>query len=471
MNSQEEKSPKAVRNGRNIDAVIAFLGVEVIGLTLFGFGGAFGLKLLQLFAVFLAFLAYPFLAKCIDKETMKSSLKWLIPLACFALLSSFSAFFFAYYGGTSGLFNFFFYSLLQFLGILGFFVLGACLRYIAPLKREYIIYGLLGTLALYVLIITIYSLARYGFFYAARFAGQVYYWDGVLFRVASEGKALVGFKLEEASLLYATAPAFILAASGCGLFALKPKEEKTKFIVVACAAALGLVSLAVIPDTASLKVLLAIYAFMGVIRLVDYLRKKNEKFQKNTDFALKIVFFVLIGIVGLGLLAFLIEPMTGLLAKIGIVKENGFFGTIVQQIEDAYYNGAANKPFFNISSILFGYHPNSLSVHLGRIYEFNLLWQNGLPCFLLLVYLCFYFIKKERDYLFSDVDTLGEKFVFISLILAIFLRFSLFDSEIPLVHSASPIFVPFASSSWHFVLMALLGLTFIPKKAKEEAHE
>ena len=86
MNSQEEKSPKAVRNGRNIDAVIAFLGVEVIGLTLFGFGGAFGLKLLQLFAVFLAFLAYPFLAKCIDKETMKSSLKWLIPLAFFGIL-------------------------------------------------------------------------------------------------------------------------------------------------------------------------------------------------------------------------------------------------------------------------------------------------------------------------------------------------------------------------------------------------
>ena len=47
----------------------------------------------------------------------------------------FSAFFFVYYGGTAGMFSFILYSLLQFLGILAFFVLGASIRYIEPLKR------------------------------------------------------------------------------------------------------------------------------------------------------------------------------------------------------------------------------------------------------------------------------------------------------------------------------------------------
>jgi Na+/citrate or Na+/malate symporter len=105
---------------------------------------------------------------------------------------------------------------------------------------------------------------------------------------------------------------------------------------------------------------------------------------------------------------------------------------------------------------------------LERIYEFNVLWQNGVPAFLLMVYLIFFFIKKQRDYLFEGKDTLGEKFVFIALILAIFIRFSLFDDEMPLIHASEQAFIPFLSSNMHYALMALLGLTYVPMKAKEK---
>jgi len=471
---EEKKEIKREPSIKRFDTVIAFLAVELIGLVLFGFGGVFGLKFLQLIAIFLAFLAFPFLSHNIDSKTMKANAKWLIPLAAFALLGSFSAFFFAYYGGTAGIFSFILYSLLQFLGILAFFVLGASIRYIEPLKREFIIYGVLGALGLYVLIVTLYSLARYGFFYAARYDGMVYYYDGVLFRIAREGKALMGFSFAEVNITYAGTPAFILAASGCGLFALKPKEEKIKFIVVGSLALLGVLSLAFMPHKLSLLVLLAVYAVMGLVRLVTYFRQRSEIAKKKWDFALKIAFFVLIGIVGIGLILLFIETKTGLLAKIGLVKEGNFFGRIVVQIEDVLYNGSANKPFLSVSSILFGYHPTALTVHLERIYEFNVLWQNGVPAFLLMVYLIFFFIKKQRDYLFEGKDTLGEKFVFIALILAIFIRFSLFDDEMPLIHASEQAFIPFLSSNMHYALMALLGLTYVPMKAKEKevaAHE
>ena len=465
---EEKKESKQEPSIKRFDTVIAFLAVELIGLVLFGFGGVFGLKFLQLIAIFLAFLAFPFLSHNIDSKTMKANAKWLIPLAAFALLGSVSAFFFVYYGGPAGMFSFILYSLLQFLGILAFFVLGASIRYIEPLKREFIIYGLLGALGLYVLLVTLYSLARYGFFYAARYDGMVYYYDGVLFRIAREGKALMGFSFSEVTIAYAGTPAFILAASGCGLFALKPKEEKIKFIVVGSLALLGILSLAFMPHKLSLLVLLAVYAVMGLLRLVHYFRQRSEIARKKWDFALKIAFFVLIGMVGIGLILLFIETKTGLLAKIGLVKEGNFFGRIVVQIEDVLYNGSANKPFLSASSILFGYHPTTLTVHLERIYEFNVLWQNGVPAFLLMVYLIFFFIKKQRDYLFEGKDTLGEKFVFIALILAIFIRFSLFDDEMPLIHASEQAFIPFLSSNMHYALMALLGLTYVPMKAKEK---
>ena len=182
---EEEKqvvneAPKKSDEGflKRYDTVFAFLGLEVIALMLFGLGGATGQTIVKVLSVALGLLAYPFVKAEYGKETIKKNAIRLIPLWVFFLVIGFSAFWVDVYSST---FSAIVLNLMEALGLFGMFLLGFTLKCIKALKRDIILLVILGSLALYVLVVGIYTFARYGFFYQSFYAGRVYYYDGVLF--------------------------------------------------------------------------------------------------------------------------------------------------------------------------------------------------------------------------------------------------------------------------------------------------
>ena len=143
---------------RRYDTVIAFLGIEIVALIFFGFGGVLGLSILKVLGAFLAFVGFPFIENAYSKAERKTLFFRLIPALVFFLLLGLSSFWFSYYGSPfSAIVN----ALVQFLGCFGAFALGFVLHSIPSLRIEKVIFGIQVGLALLVTIAGIYSFARY----------------------------------------------------------------------------------------------------------------------------------------------------------------------------------------------------------------------------------------------------------------------------------------------------------------------
>ena len=463
------------------DTVIAFLCLEILALTSFGLGGSFGIKLLEILGFFIGILSFGYAKNNFDKDTVKKNAKWLAPLGLFFVLLGFSAFFFKYYGGGSGggvsAITSILYLLLETLGLVGFFLLGLGMRQHGQIKKEYILYALLGGLALYCVITGFYNLIRYGFFYAGIYRGLVYYYQGVFFRVDLEAKALIGFSFKEVSLDYACLPAIVLACSGVGLLRMNPKKDERKFFVLLGLAGVGLLYLLLIPAWQQLVLVAVVYAFFGLYFLARFLDGKYEKGHTVVKWTSLVLYGLLIA--GVAFVAFAVITDS----KIGIVTKlfNGVLGRVpasvqnaLEAVKDCLYNGASKGDLGKIdfASLLFGYNPsgNDIRVHPTRFFEINVLWQNGLIAFLLLCFLLCLFVKKERDYLRrSGEEEFPFRLTIVAMLLGIILHVSFFSDEMPLVHGED--FLPFSHGHVMLLVAFLLGISYEIEKKKEAVYE
>ena len=456
---------------KQFDTIMAFLGLEVIALTCFGIGGATGIKLLEILGFFVSLFTYPFIRNNFSGADIKANLKWLIPLGIFMVLMGFSGFFMKYYGGI-GLTSIV-YCLLEALGLAGFFLLGFGMRNIDVVKREYILYAFLGGLALYCVIAGGYSLIRYGVFHAAIYNNLFYYYKGVLFPVYSETKALIGFKFMEASLDYACIPSLILGCSGVGLIGLKPKGNTRKFVLLAVFTAIGVLYSLLIPYWPTLAVMAVVYVFALCYRLVRKLTHNEINKKVRTTFT--VIYFALMAITIVGIFLLLLENRLGVYSNLlntVLHRVPQSIQNMFSAVNDAVYNGAdkASLHQLNIASLLFGYQPDVLTVHMTRFFEINILWQNGLIAFLLLFAIFFFYLKNSRDYLAEGKEDLPYRLSLVCMMLGLFAYMSLFADEMPLVHDTS--FMPFTQSNYFLALFFLMGLTFVPSKPKEAVlHE
>ena len=470
----EQQKPRQDDFTKRFDTIFAFLILEIIALASFGIGGALGIRLLQIIGFFLSLFSIPFIQNNYTKQDLKPNLPWLIPLGLFCLLMGFSAFFFRAYGGF-GL-NSMVYMLLETLGLAGFFLLGVAANFIPVLKKEYLLYALLGGLALYCVIVGIYSLIRYGFFYAALYKGMFYYYQGVLYPVSTEGKALLGFEFGEVSLKYGCLASLLLGSSGAGLFALSPKKEGRKFLILAALAGVGILYNLLIPYLPALAFMAFVYVFAGLYCLLRHLLRNDEKKRGVVQKVFVFIYFILIGVVALGTLALLLDGKLHILSnllKAVFGRVPGRLQVFFDAANDAVYNGAVNADLgrIDLMSLLFGYRtPTAGSLHLTSIFELNVLWQNGFLAFGLLCFVIFFAFKQGRDYLREGKEDLHFRLAIAMMALAIFLYASLFADDQPIVHGQQLSF--FTQSNYMMVSFFLLGLMTMPKKAKEvEVHE
>ncbi len=462
------------------DTVIAFLSLEALALISFGLGGSFGIKIFDILGFFIGILSFGY-AKNYLMPDLKYNLKWLVPLGLFFVLLGFSAFYFKYYGGLEGgvvnSLTSILYLLLETLGLVGFFLLGLGMRYHGQIKKEYILYALLGGLALYCVLVGFYNLIRYGFFYAGIYRGLVYYYQGVLYRVDQEAKAFLGFTFKETSLSYACLPAFVLACSGVGLFKLNPKTDEKKFYILLLLAAIGLLFLLLIPAWQMLIVLLVVYAFFGLYFLVRHFGDKDEKKKAIFNKVSLVLYALLIAGVAFLVFALLTENRLGIISKLltGVIgRVPASIQTALKAVQDCIYNGAVNADLHkvNLVSLLFGFNPSgsSISIHPTRFFEINILWQNGLLAFLLLCFLILLFVKKERDYLRNASQAeYPFRLSVVAMLLGIVVYMSFFADDLPLIHGNE--FLPFTHGHIMLIAAFLLGVSYEIETKKEVAHE
>lgn len=475
---EENKTRNTRSFTEQFDTIFAFLCLEIIALTCFGIGGATGIRILEIIGFFVSLFTFPFIQNNFDRKDLKPNLWWIIPMGITLLLFGFSKFYFSIYGGVN--LTSLVYGLLEVLGLAGFFILGFAVKFIPPAKKEYIQYAFFGGLALYCLIVGIYSIARYGLFYAAIYRDMYYYYKGVFFPVFSEGKALVGFEFTEVSLKYACMFSVPLGCSGVGLFGVNPKKQTRHFVILASLAGIGVLYALLTPYLPALIIMLVVYAFAGLYHLVRHLTEGNQKRQQGVRKGFKIAYFIFAGLVFVGIILLVFESKLHVISRVCEAifhRVPGFLTSIFDAVDDAVYNGAANADLgkINFASLLFGFDPSRTSTggiqgHPTSIFEINLLWQNGLLALLGFVFLVFVGLKHGRDFLFeANKEELPFRLSMVGALLGIFVYISLFSNELPLSHGAD--FMPLSRSNIMMAMMFLFGVIAMPKKAEVAQHE
>lgn len=453
------------------DTVLSFLSLEVLCLGSFALGGALGLTIFRVLSLFLSFITMSFLFNNYRAEEKKRYWICLIPFLCLALLLGVSRFFLT---SSSSFFGGLINGLVISVGLVGFFLLGQGAKSIPALKKDIILLCLGGTLALMVLIPGFYSLVRYGFFYAQRYKGMVYYYDGVVFKIATETKALNGFSFLEASLSYGKFASFLLSLSAIPCLFISPKKETKRFLCFLGFGLFGLLDLIFVPFWLALILVAFVYLLAAIYRLVWGKVSKNNG-QDKADKVLRVCFFVLLGLVLAGLLVLVIDALTNsILSKLPIKavqasRQSGLLYRVASAIRAVFFEEGDSGKKLNLLGMLFGVSSTYASDKLlTRIFEFSLLWENGIIAFGLFLFCVFFMIKESHRFLLKDKERMDYKVALVSLLLGLFLYLSIFNDELPFRHSN-------AFSSWSrepFPMLAcfVCGLIYTHKE-KEVAHE
>ncbi len=453
------------------DTVLSFLSLEVLCLGTFALGGALGLTIFRILSLFLSVITIGFLFNNYRAEEKKRYWICLIPFFCLALLLGLSRFFLT--SGTS-LFSNFVNGLVVSVGLVGFFLLGQGVKSIPVLKKDIILLCLGGTLALMVLIPGFYSLIRYGFFYAQRYKGMVYYYDGVVFQIANETKALSGFSFLEVSLSYGKLASFLLSLAAIPCMFISPKKETKRFLCFLGFGLFGLFDLIIVPFWLALILVAFIYLLALIYRLV-WGKVQKDNSQEKADKVLKICFFVLIGLVLAGLLVLTIDALTNsIISKLPIKavqtsRSGGILSRIANAIRGVFLEESDSSKKLNLLGMLFGVNSTYASGKmLTRVFEFSLLWENGLIAFALFLYCAFFMIKESHRFLVKGNERIDYKIAIVALLLGLFLYLSIFNDEQPVRHSEA--FSAWSRGSFPMLACFASGLIYTHKE-KEAAHE
>jgi hypothetical protein len=454
--------------GQKVDKekILAYVILGFLGLTSFGFGGPQYSYILSAVGFLLAIAVLAFIPYQASKNENKALLYYAIPLGIFTLFSSFSKFHLdgQFSSISSGLINVF--------GIVAFFVLGFVARKMKYLSLKGILYAVLLGLALLSLISMIASLAEYGFFYAARYKGMVYYYDGISYPIDGEYTMLFGFNIAAVSLRYGLQYSFLLAASLVALLFVSPQEDKALFITIASCGGLGLLSLIFVPYLAGLLLLIPVYAVGVILRFVK-IPQTTPKWEKITAWAG-------LGVIGVLVLIVMINGIADIKAlnsgALGRIFNNGrYLMPINEMIQAMFWKQGASKTTFDLTA-LFGMSPSASGIWNGssfssgfyiknRVFEFNALYEGGLIAFLGLLVAIVFAIISLRKYLHSEEKISGAKMALVALILGWFIFASFESDSYPAVFYyenysvySSPIF----QNSIFLVVLFLLGFSYTP---------
>ena len=235
---------------------------------------------------------------------------------------------------------------------------------------------------------------------------------------------------------------------------------------------------------------------MGIHQLIQ-IRLSGEENRATRDKIAKIVFFVLLGLAGVVILVLFVDTMLGassFLRKIPLFYAGDkpkTFGVAIDKIENAieatfFTVRGETRQGFNFLTTLFGANAvdasgTRLMVYNTHIFEFDILYQNGLVGFAGLMFLIFFgFYYGHRFLINEDGGPKCQRMAFMGILLGIFVYFSFNNDEIPLLHAYgldeffsyhSSLLVPLSRSSFFLLAALLLGYIYEPKEKAEPSKK
>ena len=441
-------------------SIITFLILEVVALTAFNFGNIsyiFGLAG-ALLAIVGFFFAYEV---CKDK---KEFLWLLLPVGILFLISGIGAF-----GAHSK--NFYpIANVSLFLALPAFLACGFFLRKLDDVKPKTMLMVVGAGLAAITLFGLLSTLFEYGLFYSLIYKSTPnYYYNGAPYDVTKEMYWLTGFEFSEVFVEYGSIFTLLCASFLPGLLFISPKKERNDFIIFALIGGIGLLTMLIIPNFKAIIVVALASSFAFIL-----------KYLKEHTLIKKVIGFSLLGVVGLGILFFIIA----LANAAGGFKFNGFldrlfvsnkiminckpvFEALFAKIDGVMVN------FFGLD-LTYPYAGTANTENVLKtetnIFEVELLKEVGLIgafLFIGFVIMMGYFVYK---YIKKSEDSDAVKSIIVVLLLSYFAFVSFSNSVIIAPHNEYS-YNPFLRSSALLVVLFLLGYTFIPPVKKEEKED
>ena len=303
------------------------------------------------------------------------------------------------------------------------------------------------------------TIIEYGFFYSLLYKSTPnYYYNGIPYDVTKEMYWLSGFEFNEVFVEYGSLFALLCASFLPGLLFISPKKERNEFIVSMGVGGIGLLTLIVIPNWKAMLVLLVASFFAFIL-----------KYLKNHKKVLKILGFLFVAVIALGILFFIVAlinaaigfKFTGVLDRIFV--SNGIMNKCSPVFEALFEKGGNN--LFGLQATVINQNITTLET---SIFEVQLLKEVGLfgtfifiGFVVMMGYFLFKYIKKSDD---SDYN----KSILVTMLLAFFVFETLFNRILIAPHGES--YNAFLRSSELLIVLFIFGFTFTPP-TKEEKHE
>ena len=458
--------------------IVSWIGIVLVMLLCVNVGGArnqIGMTVVSglLFAVGVYLLLEREEAKK-DRVNTAALIVFLCPLLLF-LLFTIVSFFWMSMGMSTLIIN-----LLSALGVIGAFIFGKEIKNDEKLPKHVFIYAIIVGLAFLSLSNLIASLADYGFFYLTRYKGMVYFADGVKKTITDEMAILDGFSVAYVSPEYGTLPSFILAASLCALFFLKPKEDKILFWFIAVGGSIGLLNMVLLCNVYALIVLIPVLLVALLFRFLK-LPSPAPLWERIVSLVMLamvvalVVFIVVVAAKGNNIYA-----SSKLLSKIfnngkllkginqtvnavfqkGFLSFPSFFGMPVYG-EMSKFNDLFTITSSTLTASSWGgsqAYWTSFNLHT---FEFSALMEGGTICFFMLCLFMVSLFPLFRRYVRHGENIQGSRYFFLSLVLAYFLYQSLFSDALPFL-GASNYVSPFVLNPYFILVIAIIGYVYTP---------
>ncbi|MGM9874071.1 MAG: hypothetical protein ACI31G_04060 [Bacilli bacterium] len=304
-----------------------------------------------------------------------------------------------------------------------FSLLGYLINKNKSIKLKNIFIGIYSGLALFTFIGLVYTMIQFEPFYTITYQNGYVFYDGKLSSttVGNMAYAFMGFDVKEVKLTYFSMFPTLLSTSVIGLFFISPKKERKLFILFSIFAALGLVTLIIMPTMLTLISDFFLLVIVVAVILIGRLKLKTKPFVIATKviFALAVIYLLFFLILSQSSITSL-DGLRNTLYNIPLLGKLFSLGRYRVIIDGIF---ASNK--------LLGFY--DYEINFSNSFLFDGFYMTGLVGGILLVvalaitiYIVYYFYSKH--------DNLLEKSLLIAFVLTYFAYNLLNDTIKPYVY-------------------------------------
>ncbi len=339
------------------------------------------------------------------------------------------------------------------LALEAFLVMGLALGRSPDFQLDKGLATIVGGLGVLLAIGLVYTIWRYTLFHVVRFQGQVLYFDGEAYPISNEAKWLFGFTFKEVNIAYFGQFSAMLAPGLTGLLFLDFKRiGKFDYIWIG-AGAVGLLSIALLPNVGVIK-----YLLPGlVIALMARFYPRRPKWQAALGYGLiaGAALFALAALV-LVLQAFEVPFI------VNLIENNAIFARLYGNSLVVGYaeviQAAIAHPFGGLHSILIGF--NFLESTGSSV--FDTLYQGGIFAAIGYIALLGTGGFTLWRYWRKSTDVAHLKIVLITFVTS-FAIYTLFDHQYaPLIRETDRIYkMPFFSDLSLLLVIFLIGYAYM----------